>query len=99
MEKKSLILIVLISLQLGNIEATFIRPPATIWSHPQLTNGEKWIDYLQSTKLGKLYNLYHDMQETDIEFSEFEFVQPDPMEHFIPTEGLYTKEHTYVDTL
>lgn len=49
-------------------------PPQPIWSHDQLqTNSEKWIDYWKSSPLGKIYHLYHDVNEAGIDVSKFSF--------------------------
>ena len=47
------------------------RPPAHIWSHPELDNGEKWYDYFKATPLGRVYNLYHDVKEAGLPVDEF----------------------------
>ena len=60
---------------------------------------EKWIDYMQSTTFGKLYNLYHDIEETSIDFTDFKFTEPDPLDSFIPNDDLYTRQNIYKDTL
>ena len=79
--------------------AHLLQPPAYIWSHPQLTNSEKWIDYMQSTTLGRMYNLYHDTQEVGVDPKYFDLFAPDPADSFIPNDDLYKTEHVYKDTL
>ena len=45
-------------------------------THPELTNREKWLDYLSSNPLGKLILLHQDMGEVGLDFNEFDLYQP-----------------------
>ena len=100
MTKLTILTIVLIMAVFSSIRAVHIRPPAYVWSHSQLTtNSEKWIDYMESTTLGKLYNLFHDTKEVGLHLKDFDLIEPDPMDSFIPNDDLYTTQNVYKDTL
>ena len=79
--------------------AIFIQPPASIWSHPELTNAEKWIDVKRTTTLGKLYNLYHEVKEAGLDVTKFDLVEPEPDQYFISNDDLYKTQHVLKDTL
>ena len=100
MTKLLILKIVLIMSVFSSIGAVNIRPPAYVWTHSQLTsNSEKWIDYMESTTLGKLYNLFHDTKEVGLHLKDFDLIEPDPMDSFIPNNDLYTTQNVYKDTL
>lgn len=59
------------------IEARSKPHPLWIWpnhdpiTHPHLNNRERWLDYLRSNPLGKLYQIYREAKDVGLDFSEF----------------------------
>jgi len=49
-----------------------LSPAVQPETHPELTNREKWLDYLRSNPLGKLFGLYQDLPEAGIDFDDFD---------------------------
>ena len=48
---------------------TFLYPK--IKTHPQHSNAEKWIDYMQGTPIGKLFRVYTEAKEVGLPVEEF----------------------------
>ena len=42
-----------------------------IKTHPQLSNAEKWIDYMQGTPIAKLLSVYQQAKEVGLPVEEF----------------------------
>ena len=40
-------------------------------THPQLSNAEKWIDYMQGSPFGKLLRVYKEAKEVGLPLEEF----------------------------
>ena len=40
-------------------------------THPQHSNAEKWIDYMQGTPIGKLIRVYQEAKEVGLPVEEF----------------------------
>jgi hypothetical protein len=59
----------------------FPPPPPLQTSHPQLTNREQWLDFIQTTPLGKLFNFYHEANEVGLDVQNFDLLEP-PLEHY-----------------
>ena len=49
----------------------WFKKPAKILSHDQLTNKEKWIDFIKAHPIGKLYNFYHEAKEVGLDVEKF----------------------------
>ena len=55
-----------------------IKQEEIMVSHPDIEPGyERWGDYLQSTRIGKLYHAYNDLEDVGINFAEFDYNQKD----------------------
>ena len=52
-----------------------LLPWNDIAAHPQQTNREVWLEHLGSSPIGKLFNLYKQMDDVGIDFSEFDLIQ------------------------
>ena len=49
----------------------WLKKPARILSHDQLTNREKWLDVINSNPIGKMYNFYHEAKEVGLDVTKF----------------------------
>ena len=45
-------------------------------THPDLTNRERWLDFLSANPLGRLYHLHKDMGSHGLNLRDFDLVQP-----------------------
>ncbi len=80
MAKILLIALIFIVAVDGFLTKTFKANPKML-THPELDNGEKWIDYISTNRFYKLYKLYSELDGVGIDFAQFDLFERPPTLH------------------